>query len=186
MKNKLTYCVLMLLFLVSCKDKTSINENDAGDVITDYLKGNPEYATTHFKYGEIKFNSQSEMLTLEKYKELAASGYITLDLIEQKKKFLSKDSSFVYLVKLTAKSADLVLKQANDQATVRSILYVLASDKPVNFEQVNSSTAKVTVTLKKENTVFAPFQRDKDENSEFITKTYKLKLDKDEGWKVNK
>ena len=186
MKNTIGLCLLFVLSFAACKNKTTINDNEAGDVITDYLKGNPEYATTHFKYGEIKFNSQREMETLAKYKELAASGYITLELLEQKKKFLSKDSSFVYLIKLTAKSADLVLKQGNDEATVRAILYKLASDKPVNFEQVNSKTAKVTVTLQKENTPFAPFQRDKDENSEFITKTYKLKLDKDEGWKVNK
>ena len=64
--------------------------------------------------------------------------------------------------------------------------YELASEKPVNFSRVNDNNAKVTVSLKKVNTVFAPFQKNSKDNSEFITKTYRLKLDKEEGWKVNK
>ena len=62
--------------------------------------------------------------------------------------------------------------------------YILSSEKPVDFSRVNENNAKVTVTLKKENTVFAPFQKNSSDNSDFITKTYRLKLDKEEGWKV--
>lgn len=177
---------LLALAFVGCKNVATINESEAGDVIVTYLKGNPEYKTDRFYFGEIKFNSRKEMLELEKYKTLADEGYISMTLQEGKKKFLSKDSSFVYLIKLTDKSKEFVLKQEEDKATVKVVDYVLASEKPVNFSKVNDNNAKVTVSLKKENTVFAPFQRNSSNNSDFITKTYRLKLDKEEGWKVNK
>ena len=81
---------------------------------------------------------------------------------------------------------DFVLKQDEDKATVKVVLYELTDEKPVNFNRVNDNNAKVTVSLKKANTVFAPFQKNQNDNSEFITKTYRLKLHKEEGWKVVK
>ena len=185
--NRLLIALLSFtLLFTSCKNVAKINAEEAGDVITSYLKGNQEYKTTRFHFGELKFNSKSEMAELEKYKALASEGYVEMTLQEGKKKFLSKDSSFVYTIKLTDKASDLVLKQDEDKATVKVVLYELASEKPVNFNQVNDNNAKVTVSLKKANTVFAPFQKNQNDNSEFITKTYRLKLDKEEGWKVIK
>ncbi len=187
MKNLLfSIIALALLTFGACKNVSKINAEEAGDVITNYLKANPEYKTSRFTFGEIKFNSKSDMLELEKYKALANEGYVSLTLQESKKKFLSNDSSFVYLIKLTDKASDLVFKQEDDRATVKVITYELASEKPVNFNQVNDNNAKVTVSLKKVNTVFAPFEKNGTDNSEFITKTYRLKLDKEEGWKVVK
>lgn len=187
MKN--TYLILLsfvVLAFNSCKNVAEINADEAGEVITDYLKANPEYKTDRFNFGEQKFNSDKDMVELGKYKTLANEGYISLALQEAKKKFLSKDSSFVYMVKLTDKASDLVLKQDEDRATVKVVVYELASEKPVNFNRVNDNSAKVTVSLKKVNTPFAPFQKGADDNSNFITKTYRLKLDKEEGWKVAK
>lgn len=185
-KQTLFYLLFFVSVFLGCKNVAKINADEAGEVITDYLKANPEYKTARFNFGEIKFNSQKEMVELEKYRQLASDGYISLALKEGKKKFLSSDSSFTYLIKLTDKASDLVLKQDEDRATVKVVNYELASEKPVNFNRVNDNNAKVTVTLKKINTVFAPFQKNQDENSNFITKTYRLKLDKEEGWKVAK
>lgn len=185
MKTKLITLILILAVAAfGCKNKTTINQNDAGEVISSYLEANPEYKIGKFKFGEMKFNSKSDMVELEKYKTLENEGLVTLQLEKSNKKFLSKDSSFTYLIKLTEKASNLVLKQENDRANVKVVEYLLADGKPVNFEQVNAKSARVTVTLKKNNTAFAPFENDKNANSEFITKTYKLKLDKDEGWKV--
>ncbi len=187
MKNQIfATLVVFTIAFSSCKDVAKINAEEAGDVITDYLKANQEYKTDRFHFGEIKFNSKSEMLSLQKYKTLEDEGYISMTLQEGKKKFLSSDSSFVYIIKLTDKASDLVLKQDEDKATVKVVLYELASEKPVNFNQVNDNNAKVTVSLKKANTVFAPFQKNQNDNSDFMTRTYKLKLDKVEGWKVAK
>lgn len=186
MKNK--FLIILSLFVVAfgCKNLATLNAEEAGEVITDYLKANPEYKTARFSFGEMKFNSSKDMKELEKYRQLANDGYVSLTLQEAKKKFLSKDSSYVYQIKLTDKASDLVLKQDEDKATVKVIQYELASEKPVDFNRVNDNNAKVTVSLKKTNTAFAPFQKDASENSNFITKTYRLKLDKEEGWKVAK
>lgn len=187
MKKIATYIVSVLIICIAgCKTKTTINQDQAGEVIIDYLKANPEYKTTRFNFGEIKFNSTNDMFELGKYKTLASKGLISLNLKEAKKKFLSKDSSFVYQITLTDKASPLVLKQDKNKATVKVLEYALSDEKPVNFEQVNSSTAKVTVSLKMVTTDFEPFDKDANKNSNFITKTYKLKLSKDEGWKVQR
>lgn len=186
MKRLFSLLIILTFAFGGCKNTGKINADEAGEVITDYLKTNQEYKTGKFHFGEIKFNSKSEMLELEKYKKLEAEGYIEMTLEEGKKKFLSKDSSFVYTIKLKDKASDLILKQNEDKATVKVVLYELSNEKPVNFNQVNDHQAKVTVTLKKVNTAFAPFQKNKEENSDFITRTYRLKLDKEEGWKVAK
>lgn len=187
MKNfNVAILFILTIGFAGCAPKTSINKEEAGKVITSYLTANPEYKTTKFDFGEVKFNSESEMLSLLKYKALASKGMVTLSLLSAEKKFLSKDSSFVYQIKLTEKASPLVLKQGDNRATVKTVNYILADSKPVDFSMVNSNTAKVTVSLKKENTDFAPFDPDKYDNSNFITKAYKLKFDKDEGWKVQK
>lgn len=187
MRNSvLSLLILAVIAFGGCKSPSTINASEAGEVITTYLKGNPEYKTDRFYFGEMKFNSKKEMVELEKYKALANEGYISLTLLEGKKKFLSSDSSYTYTIKLTDKGSDLVLKQEDDKATVKVVNYELSDEKPVNFNQVNDNNAKVTVSLKKVNTVFAPFQKNADDNSNFITKTYRLKLDKEEGWKVKK
>lgn len=187
MRNSaLSLLVLVVIAFSGCKNVATINESEAGEVIVTYLKGNPEYKTDKFHFGEMKFNSKKERVELEKYKTLANEGYISMSLVEGKKKFLSSDSSYTYTIKLTDKASEFVLKQDDDKATVKVVNYELSDEKPVNFSRVNDNNAKVTVSLKKVNTVFAPFQKNSNDNSDFITKTYRLKLDKEEGWKVNK
>lgn len=177
---------LLIITLFACKNSSTINTDEAGKVIITYLKGNPEYKTTRFNFGELKFNTENEYAELENYRQLAKEGYITLTLLSSKKKFLSKDSSYVYNAKLTQKASDFVLKQETDKATVKAVTYELTDEKPVDFSKVNDATAKVTVSLKKVNTPFAAFQKKPEENSEFLNKTYRLKYDKEEGWKVKK
>lgn len=172
-----------LSFFTSCKNETSINEDDASDLITAHLESNPEFKTTTFKFGELKFHSRKDRENLDKYEVLAENGFITMELDEQKKVFLSKDSTFVYQVTLSDKAASLVLEQSKDRATVKAVNYILADDTPVNFVKSNDKTAKATVSLKKKPTDFYQFMT-KDSSSDFITKTYKLKFKKDSGWEV--
>ena len=101
MKNAaLSILILIVIALGGCKNTATINESEAGDVITTYLKGNPEYKTDKFHFGEMKFNSKKEMVELEKYKVLANEGYISMSLVQGKKKFLSSDSSYTYTLSL--------------------------------------------------------------------------------------
>jgi hypothetical protein len=173
----------LLGLATACGNETSINEDDASEVIEEHLELKPEYETTIFRFGEIKLRGNKDRQVLNKYKELESKGLIEMVLDEQKKVFLSKDTSFVYQIRLTEKAAPLVLDQGKDKATVKALNYVLDEDKPVNFVKSNNKTAKATVSLKKVETEFYPFLN-RDSNSDFITKTYKLRLKKDKGWEV--
>lgn len=188
MKKSLLYFFMALAFFTisSCGNKTSINDDDATSVISNYLEEHPEYKTSSFKFGEMKFRGKKDIEDLNKYKELEKSGYITMNLQEQKKVFLAKDTSYVYLITLTEKSAPLVLNQGNDRADVKTANYVLDSSKPVNFVRVNDKSAKATVTLKMLKTDFYPIDDDMKTSNEFITKTYKLRLKNEKGWVVTK
>jgi len=187
MKRTLIHLFIMTGFVLisGCGTETTINDDEAASVISNYLDENPEYKTANFNFGEIKFRQIKDQEELNKYKGLEESGYITMDVQEQKKVFFSKDSSFVYLIKLTEKSSPFVLEQGKDKAKVKTIIYEMDNDKPVNFVKTNDNSAKVTVTLVKSETDFYPFDNNKGSNSEFITKTYKLKHKKDQGWVVS-
>ncbi len=188
MKRTVFYLFIAMgfAFTSGCGTETTINDDEAASVISNYLNENPEYKTASFTFGEMKFRQIKDQEELNKYKVLEESGYITMSLQEQKKVFLSKDSSFVYLIKLTEKSAPFVLEQGKDKAKVKTISYVMDNDKPVDFAKTNDNSAKVTVTLMKVETDFYPFDNNRGSNSEFITKTYKLRHKKDEGWHVSK
>jgi hypothetical protein len=186
MKKTIVYLFLAigLAFLSGCGTETTINDDEAASVISNYLKENPEYKTASFTFGEMKFRQNKDQEELKKYRELESSGYITMDIQEQKKVFLSKDSSFVYLIKLTEKAAPFVLDQSKDKAKVKTIIYEMNQDKPVDFAKTNDRSAKATVTLMKVETDFYPFDDNKGSNSDFMTKSYKLRHKKDQGWVV--
>ncbi|WP_276360403.1 hypothetical protein [Daejeonella sp. H1SJ63] len=172
------------IFFAACGGNTSLNESEALSVIADYLEAKPEYKTISFKFGEIKFKGEKDQDDLKKYTTLEESGMISMSLLEEKKRFLSKDSNYVYRITLTEKSAPLVISQSGDKAKVKAVNYILDDEKPVNFIKMHEKSVKITVTLKREETEFYPFDKDKTSNSEFITKTYRLKLKKDDGWIV--
>jgi hypothetical protein len=183
--NKIYKIIFLALtaFTVGCSNETSINEDDASQVIEEYLELKPEYETTSFRFGELKFRGNKDREELNKYKELQSQGFIEMNLDEQKKGFLSKDTTFIYQIRLTQKAAPLVLDQGKDKATVKALTYLMDENKPVNFVKSNNKAAKATVSLKKVKTEFYPFLTN-DSNSDFVTKTYKLRLKKDQGWEV--
>lgn len=176
--------VTIALLISGCGSETTINDDEASAVIEQHLESNPEYETVTFNFGEMKFRSGKDQPELNKYKALEEQGFIKMELNEQKKVFLSKDTSYVYLITLTDKAAPLVIDQGKEKATVKAVNYILNDAKPVNFVKSGNKSAKATVSLKKVGTEFYPFLN-KDSHSEFITKTYKLKLKKDEGWEVD-
>ncbi len=48
----LLFILFGTIFINGCGNETSINENEASDVIADYLESNPEYKTSSFNYGK--------------------------------------------------------------------------------------------------------------------------------------
>lgn len=182
-KTLLTLTLFVASAMFSCKQSSSINATEAGQKVSAHLKANPQSENQKLKLGKLKFNSNAEMDELAKYKTLADSGYATLQLVEAKKKFLSRDSSYTYQIALTEKAIPYTIEQKNDKATMRVWVYALADEQPVDFAPVNDNNVKATVTLKKIATPFTPFAKS-DSPSAFITKTYKLHFDKEQGWTV--
>lgn len=178
----LAFATTFAFFISSCKSGNNLDESTAEDVISTYLKANPEYESTKIDIGEIKFRSKNDQLELQKYKALEEKNLIEMKLQNQKKKFLSKDSVYFYLITLTDKSKPYVLKHDAHSATVRVVNYVLDDEKPITLIKGDPKVARVTVSLKKEMTDFSIFFKDKNIGSNFITKTYKLKFKKDIGW----
>lgn len=171
-----------LLLISGCKKGGSIDEGTAAGVISNYLQTNPEYEGIKLDIGEVKFRGRKDAVALGRYKGLEEKGLIVLKLDQQKKRFLSKDSLYVYIVSLTDKSKPYVLKQDANKATIRALDYVLDDDKPVKLIKGDARIARVTVTLKKKANDFAVFLSAKGSPSNFVTKTYKLKFRKEEGW----
>ncbi|WP_316791284.1 hypothetical protein [Pedobacter frigoris] len=183
MKNTLLTLTALVLFIASgCKNNTALDEGAAEELVATYLKSNPQYETAKIDVGEIKFKSRNDKAQLEKYKGLEEKGLIEMTLQDQKKKFLSKDSTYFYMVSLTDKSKPYILKQDERHVTVKAVNYELDEEKPVSLLQSDSRIAKVTVSLKKVKNDFAVFLKNKGTASNFITKTYKVKFKKETGW----
>lgn len=184
MKRLSSLALVFTLFLASCGNNAMLDQNTATKLVAAYLQSNPEYETVKVDLGAIKFKSKNDKLNLLKYQDLQKEGYVAMTLQDQKKKFLSRDSSYVYLITLTDKAKPFVLKQEKDQATVKGIAYLMDESKPGTIDKSANKSAKVTVLLRKDKNPFTVFYQDKNVGGNFITKTFKLKYKKEEGWMV--
>lgn len=184
MKVHIPLYLLLLIFITGCGNNQVLEQSTASDLVATYLKSNPVYESEKIELGEIKFKSSSDKENLAKFKELSNKGYVEMELQKQKKKFLSKDSTYTYLVTLTDKSKPYLLKQEQNKALLKVIEYELDKDKPATIDKAGNKSAKVTIMLKKAQNAFTVFYKDKNSGSNFITKTYKLKYNKKEGWIV--
>jgi len=171
----------------ACGSNKSISERVALSEVGFYLESNPVYETADIDYGEVKFNQQADADLLTAYQQLEKGGYITMELLKERKRFLSKDSTFVYLIKLTDKSIPLVLEKTDKKATVKTAEYALDEEGGALIEQTGKNRAKATVTLTKSETDFADFaKKGTDNNASFIKKTYSLRFNSETGWGVTK
>lgn len=184
MKTRFPLCFFLLIFISSCSNNADLGQSTASNLVANYLKSNPVYESEKITLGEIKFKSNSDKEELAKFKELSDKGYVEMQLQKQKKKFLSKDSAYTYLITLTNKAKPYLIKQEQNKATLKVMEYALDEEQPASLDKATNKTAKVTVMLKKAQNAFSIFYKDKNTGSEFITKTYKLKYHKKEGWAV--
>ncbi|WP_316811192.1 hypothetical protein [Pedobacter heparinus] len=183
-KKLIPVYLLFTILIAACSNNAVLDQSAATDLVSDYLKANPVYETQQLELGEVKFKSKNDKAALASYKDLQDKGFVVMELQEQKKKFLSKDSAYVYQISLTDKSKPYVLKQEQNKATLKVIEYAQDEDKPVSVDKSSNKTAKVTVMLKKVKNAFTVFYKDQNTGSNFITKTYKLKYKKESGWAV--
>lgn len=170
----------------ACGGDKSISERVALGEIGYFLESNPVYETADIDYGEVKFRKKTDADLLAAYQALEKNGYLTMELRKERKRFLSKDSTFVYLIKLTDKSIPLVLEKTDKRAKVKTAMYALDEDGGVHIEQTGKNRAKATVTLTKSETDFGDFSKNGDNNASFIKKTFSLRFNGETGWGVTK
>lgn len=183
---KAAFLFIISLSFTACGDKASLSEDVALNSIEAYLKSNPIYETVEINIGEVKFSLKKDKNDLKAYKELEEKGYVNLNLVKQKKKFLSKDSVFTYEVKLTEKARPFVLKQKKETVEVKSLEYQLGDKEQARIELTGKKTAKAVLTLKKVANDFSILGYDKNPHTDFIVKTFNLNYKKDKGWIVTK
>ncbi|MGK6351129.1 hypothetical protein [Parapedobacter sp. DT-150] len=179
--------ITVTLILAACGKDKSVSDRIALSEVAYHLESNPVYETAEMAYGEVKLNQQSDADLLNAYQGLKKGGYVTLELLKQRKRFLSNDSTFVYLINLTDKSIPFVLEKTDKKATVKTFEYALDEDGGVQVEQTGKNRAKATVTLKKTETDFADFAKEEmDNHASFTKKTYTLRFNAETGWEVAK
>lgn len=181
----LFFAAALALFLGSCSDKRVINERIALNEIKFQLENNPVYETAVLDYGEVRFSKKSDSTLLDAYEHLETYGYVNLELLKERRRFLSRDSVFTFIVHLTDKSIPYVLDKTATKATVKTYYYELDESESVNLEQTGKNRAKATVTLKQRETDFSMFaQRNRASSASFIKKTYNFRFDENSGWRI--
>lgn len=184
---RLLSMLCMITIFAACGSDKSISERVALGEIGFFLESNPVYETADIDYGEVKFSQKQDADLLTAYEALERNGYVTMELLKERKRFLSKDSTFVYLVKLTDKSIPFVLEKTEKKAKVKIAEYTLDDQGGAHIEQTGKNRAKATVTLSKSETDFADLaEKGSDSNASFIKKTYSLRFHSETGWGVTK
>lgn len=178
---------LLSLLLGACGDKRELNERIAMNEIEYYLENFPEYETTELEYGEMTFNNKKDADMLEAYEQLEKYGYVRLELLKEKKKFLSRDSVFIYNVFLTDKAIPFVTKKSANKATVKTFEYVLDKSEGVLLEPSGKNRVKATATLKQQETDFSIIaKKNRASSASFLKKTYTFRFDETSGWAISR
>ena len=176
---------ILIATLVGRGNKHVLNERIALNEVRFHLENNPVYETIELDYGDVSFRQKQDSLLLDAYEHLARYGYAIMDLTNERRRFLSRDTTFTYNIRLTDKAIPYVLDQSASKVTVKTYDFVLDEAEPVHLEQTGKNRAKITVTLKQEETDFSMFaRRSRSPNASFMKKTYNLRFDDEAGWRI--
>lgn len=179
-----TLSLFLVVLLSSCNNK-DITSSKALDTIEAHLEDKPEFESTTIQLGTKKFRKKKDSLQINQYKVLEKEGYIEFENESAKKKWLSKDSIWNVTVKLTEKAHPYVINQKSDKVTVKTIEYTLDKSNNLQLNNRSKKSASASVMLSKQYTPFIVFSKDKNPNTKFITKKYKLRYSEENGWSIN-
>lgn len=189
-KTQVWYWLFLPLLIITssaCSDKRVLDERIAKNEIAFFIENNPVYETADLYYGEVRFRQRADSADLIAYQHLQDYGYVTMELLKERKRFLSKDSTFTYNIYLTDKSIPYVLDKTEAKATVKTYYYELDDAQEALIEQTGKNRAKVTVTLKRRETDFSMFaKKNLASNASFIKKSYTFRFDESSGWRIAK
>ena len=184
--KKISIIIIAAMLFSSCSDV--LTNSNAEDIISDCLESNPKYGELRFKTGEIRFYTErsKEVELLNKYKNIAEKGFITLDSIKASKRYEYEE----YDISFTDKSKDFVLESEEGSSSwfgssknvslIKTYDYEIDEVKEVH-EIPSLNAAEVTVIYKKNNkTPFYEFEKDK---ADFVTKKIRFRKTTSDGWK---
>ncbi|MCP1997503.1 hypothetical protein [Flavobacterium sp. HSC-61S13] len=181
----LCFLVASTALLSSCSDE-NLTTSTALKVIENYLAEKPVYETTSLSLGSLKLRTTKDALEIEHYKNLEKKGLISFEEESIKKKWLSKDSIWNTSIVITDLAKPYIIDQKSSKVTVKTVVYELDKDQPLQINNKSKRTANITVMLFKKETPFSILAEDKNPNSNFITRKFKLKYDEQYGWEVAK
>lgn len=150
-----------------------------------YLENNPVLETATLAYGEVRLRQDADSMLIDAYQHLEQYGYITMELLKSRKRFLRKDSMLIYEINLLETSIPFVLDKTDKSAEVTTYYYELDESVAPHIELRGKNRARVTVTLRQRETDFAMFSAgSKSNHASFIKQTYNLRFDDDYGWRI--
>lgn len=186
MKSFFLTTLLSLILLISCDSKENLDSSKAQQLIEFYLEEKPMFEVGKFDTDEQRFISSKNEKILAVINELVDNGFVTIDGEKSRKKWFSKDSVFIITPTLTKKAIPYVVEQNKNYSTVKTIIYSLYEEKEIQIEKNGDKSATCIAVLAKGKTPFYAFGKDNNPKSEFITRKFKLKFDKELGWEVVK
>lgn len=180
---KALFYIPFALALISCSD--TLTRSRAEHIMNTCLSKNPNVETVKIGYGNFSFSKdQEDQNLLQKYKKLAAGGYLVIDSVGVLKSPYYPDR-VIYDVKLSGKSKNYVIRQ-QEYSSGKYIAEVKAYEYKVDeitevHEIPSLNAAEVRVTYKISHK--SPFTLLRDENEadfKVATETFKKTTD---GWK---
>jgi hypothetical protein len=173
------------LGLQSCSDPKILQPRTAMNEIRHYLENTPVYEMTEMAYGEVRLRSAQDQKQIDAYKKLEQYGYIKMELMKESKRFLSKDSTFTYLISLTDKTIPFVLEKTDKKVKVKTFYYELDDTEEAHLEQTGKNRMKATVTLHRKETDFADLvDKTNRSHATFIKKSYTFRFNDQFGWEI--
>lgn len=181
MKN-LSLLIISLLFITSCNTSGEITSAHAEGLVEEYLALNPHYETAYFDTNKMRLSSKKDAELIETIRDLEDQGLIEIVDENSRKKWFSKDSVFVITPNLTKEALPYVVKQAKNRTEVKTVEYELDDSRDILFTRKTDKSVSFNAILLKKKTPFYSFGKDKNPNSEFITKEFKAKYVEEKGW----
>ena len=180
---------VILLFLavtaVGCSSD-SLSVKKATSLINDFTQQYPVFESESIHLGERKLRMNKDAEEIAALKNLESQKLIVLKTNEVRKKLLSKDSVWDVTITLTTDASKYVLDQRKNKAEVKTYLFTIQENSDVELKLNTKTKATAKAKLIKEPTPFAGLSKDKNPNSEFITRDFVLKYKEEVGWYVQK
>ena len=182
--KKLIFLSFTVCTIISCQQSGEISATQAENLVENYLELNPLYETGDFNTTQMRLTTDKDNELITAIQQLENEGLVEINEARARKKWFSKDSVMIITPNLTVAATPYVVKQGKNKTEVKTVVYQLDEKQDVTFENKSKTVATFNAVLLKDKTPFYAFGRDKNPNSEFITRKFKAKYSEEYGWEL--